>query len=319
MKSLIIIGVIALVALIVLSQALYVVDITEQVLVTRFGDPIDVRQTPGLYVKAPFIDTALTFNKRVLRIDAPPVSMPDKDKQNLTIDSYARYRIIDSLKFFKTLQTENTAASRIGDIVTSSLRDEIAGRPRTEIIGAEPIVDPVTGEQITGEEGRRLIESTESRTELLDNVLANVQVRVEEGDFGIEIIDVRLKRADFSDRVQETIFNRMRAERNKIATRLRSEGDEQDLRIRAAANKDREIILAKADQTSNEVRGRGEAEAIRILADALNRDPEFFAFRRSLEAYQKFLNQQTTVILSSDADIFRFLQEPPGQLSSAKD
>ena len=319
MRSLVIIGAVALVALIVLSQALYVVDIKEQVLVTRFGAVKAVRQQPGLYVKAPFIDTALRFDKRVLRIDAPPVSMPDEDKQNLTIDSYARYRITDSLKFFQTLTTENTAASRIGNIVTSSLRDEIGRRSRTEIIGAEPILDPISGEQMTGEEGRRLIESTESRTELLDIVLEKVQEKVEEGDFGIEIIDVRLKRADFSDRVQETIFNRMRAERNKIATRLRSEGDEQDLRIRAEANKNREIILAKAEQTSNEVRGRGEAEAIAILADALNRDPEFFAFRRSLEAYQKFLNQQTTVILSSDADIFRFLQEPPGQISSAKD
>jgi len=316
MKTLAVIGGLAIVALIVLGQSLYIVDITEQVLVTRFGDPQAVKRTPGLYLKAPFIDTALRFNKRVLRIDAPPVSMPDKDKQNLTIDSYARYQIIDPLKFFKTLQTENTAASRIGDIVTSSLRDEIAGRPRTEIIGAKPILDPISGEQLTGEEGRRLIESTESRTELLDNVLTKVQVRVEEGDFGIKIIDVRLKRADFSDRVQETIFQRMRAERNKIATRLRSEGDEQDLRIRAEANKNREIILAKAEQTGNEVRGQGEAEAIRILADALNRDPEFFAFRRSLEAYQKFLNQRTTVILSSDADIFKFLQSPPGQIDS---
>lgn len=317
MRNLVIIGVVALVALIVLLQALYVVDIKEQVLITRFGDPQTVSKEPGLYLKAPFIDTALSFDKRVLRIDAPPVSMPDEDKQNLTIDSYARYRITDPLKFFQTLIAEDTAASRIGNIVTSSLRDEIARRPRTEIIGAEPILDENL-EQMTGEEGRRLIESTESRTELLDNVLANVQRRVEEGDFGIEIIDVRLKRADFSDRVQETIFNRMRAERNKIATRLRSEGDEQDLRIRAEANKEREIILAEAEQTSNEVRGLGEAEAIRILADALNRDPEFFAFRRSLESYQKFLNQQTTVILSSDADIFRFLQEPPGQINSGK-
>jgi len=127
-----------------------------------------------------------------------------------------------------------------------------------------------------------------------------------------------MKRADFSDRVQDAIYNRMRAERNRIATRFRSEGEEEDLKIRAQANKQREIILAEAERTGNEVRGRGEAEAIRILADALNQDPEFFAFRRSLESYQKFLNQRTTVILSSDADLFKFLQEPPGQQGSAK-
>ena len=314
MRNLAIIGVVVVVALIILSQSLYVVDVTEQVLVTRFGDPRTVSKDPGLYLKAPFADTALRFDKRVLRIDAQPVSMPDIDKQNLTIDSYARYQIVDPLKFFKTLQNENTAATRIGDVVTSSLRDEIALRQRTEIIGAKPLLDPISGEQLTDEEGLPRIESTESRTELLDIVFDAVQKRVEEGDFGIQVIDVRLKRADFSDRVQETIFNRMRAERNKIATRLRSEGDEQDLRIRAEANKNREIILAEAEQESNEIRGRGEAEAISILADALNRDPEFFAFRRTLEAYPKFMNPQTTVVLSSEADIFKYLQEPPGQL-----
>jgi membrane protease subunit HflC len=319
MRNLAIIGVVAVVALIVISQSLFVVDVTEQVLVTRFGDPRTVATDPGLYLKAPVADTVLRFDRRVLRIDAQPVSMPDIDKQNLTIDSYARYKIVDPLKFFKTLQNENTAATRIGDVVTSSLRDEIAVRQRTEIIGAKPLVDPVTGEQLTDEEGLPLIEATESRTELLEIVFDAVQKRVEEGEFGIQIIDVRLKRADFSDRVQETIFNRMRAERNKIATRLRSEGDEQDLRIRAEANKNREIILAAAEQESNEIRGRGEAEAIGILADALNRDPEFFAFRRTLEAYPKFLNQQTTVVLSSDADIFKYLQEPPGQLGLARE
>ncbi len=319
MRNLVILGIVVIVALIVLSQALYVVDVTEQVLVTRFGDPRTVATAPGLYLKAPVADTVLRFDRRVLRIDAQPVSMPDIDKQNLTIDSYARYKIVDPLKFFKTLQNENTAATRIGDVVTSSLRDEIAVRQRTEIIGAKPLVDPVTGEQLTDEEGLPLIEATESRTELLEIVFDAVQKRVEEGEFGIQIIDVRLKRADFSDRVQETIFNRMRAERNKIATRLRSEGDEQDLRIRAEANKNREIILAAAEQESNEIRGLGEAQAIGILADALNRDPEFFAFRRTLEAYPKFLNQQTTVILSSDADIFKYLQEPPGQLDLARE
>ena len=128
--------------------------------------------------------------------------------------------------------------------------------------------------------------------------------------FGIDIVDVRIKRADFPDSVTPTIFTRMRAERNRIATKFRSEGDEEDLKIRADANKRREIILAEADKKGNQIRGEGEAEAIRILAEALEQDPEFFAFRRSLEAYRKFLSQQTTVILSSEADIFKFLQGP---------
>lgn len=316
MKILVVLGGLALVALIVVAQSLYVVDVTEQVLITRFGDPQTVTTTPGIYLKAPFVDTALSFDKRVLRIDAPAVSMPDIDKQNMTIDSYARYRIVDPLQFFKTLQTENTARTRLGDIVTSSLRDEIARSSRTQIIGAERVLD-ANGVPVIDEDGLPIIEASESRSELLENVFEASKARVKEGQFGVEMIDVRMKRADFSDRVQDAIYNRMRAERNRIATRFRSEGEEEDLKIRAQANKQREIILAEAERTGNEVRGRGEAEAIRILADALNQDPEFFAFRRSLESYQKFLNQRTTVILSSDADLFKFLQEPPGQQGSA--
>ena len=317
MKILVVLGGLALVALIVISQSLYVVDVTEQVIITRFGNPQNVRSNPGLYLKAPFVDTVLRFDKRVLRIDAPAVSMPDIEKQNMTIDSYARYRIVDPLQFFKTLQTENTARTRLGDIVTSSLRDEIARSSRTEIIGAERVLDE-NDVPVIDDDGLPIIEPSESRTELLENVFEATEKRVKEGKFGVEIIDVRMKRADFSDRVQDSIYNRMRAERNRIATRFRSEGEEEDLKIRAQANKERAIILAEAERTGSEVRGRGEAEAIRILADALNRDPEFFAFRRSLESYQKFLNQRTTVILSSEADVFKFLQEPPGQTSSTK-
>ncbi len=317
MKILVVLGGLALVALIVISQSLYVVDVTEQVIITRFGNPQSVTSNPGLYVKAPFVDTVLRFDKRVLRIDAPAVSMPDIEKQNMTIDSYARYRIVDPLQFFKTLQTENTARTRLGDIVTSSLRDEIARSSRTQIIGAERVLDE-NDVPVIDEDGLPIIEPSESRTELLENVFEATKNRVEEGKFGVDIIDVRMKRADFSDRVQDSIYNRMRAERNRIATRFRSEGEEEDLKIRAQANKQREIILAEAERTGSEVRGRGEAEAIRILADALNRDPEFFAFRRSLESYQKFLNQRTTVILSSEADVFKFLQEPPGQTGSTK-
>ena len=315
MRTLVIIGALVIVGLIVLGQSLFVVDVTEQVLVTRFGDPISIIKTPGLKIKAPFVDTALRFDKRVLRIDSPPVSMPDIDKQNLTIDSYARYRIVEPLQFFRTLGNVETARNRLGDIVTSSLRDEIARSTRSQIIGAERVLDE-NGVPVIDEEGLPEIEASESRTTLLENVLDAVSKRTTDNEFGIEMIDVRLKRAEFSDRVQESIFNRMREERNRIATRFRSEGEEEDLKIRAQANKEREIILAVAEQRSNEVRGQGEAQAIGILADALNRDPEFFAFRRSLEAYRKFLNERTTVILSSDAEIFRFLQSPPGQTSS---
>ena len=397
MRTLIIAGIIVIVGIIVLSQSLYVVDETKQVMITRFGQVQDTIDTPGLNIKAPFVDTVVRFDKRLLRIDADPETMRDANKENLSIDSYARYRIVDMVQFRKTLLTEDNAKSRLGDIVNATLRERIALRTRPEIIGARPILDAYDN-PVVDDEGLPLIEGTESRTDLLGEVLAGVRARVDaqvreadftvpepggilegfqvtisepvvnpgdiriiqgpEGDgelgidvevrsfdqasnsltltlgtqagetldagtpfkvqyfiardepFGIEIVDVRIKRADFPDTVTPSIYTRMRAERNRIATKFRAEGDEQDLQIRADADKRRDIILADADKTANEVRGQGEADAIRILAEALEQDPEFFSFRRSLEAYKTFLNQRTTVILSSDADVFQFLQSP---------
>ena len=309
MRALIIFGVIVVIGLIVLRQSLYIVDETQQVLILRFNEVIGTRTTPGLYVKAPFVDTIVTFDKRILRIDAEPASMPDKEKQNLIIDSYARYRIHDPVQFRKTLQTEINARSRLGDIVTSTLRDQVALRNRFEIIGAEPILDD-QGNPVLDQEGLPLVQGVDTRSEILEQVLAGVRERTADQNFGIEIIDVRIKRADFPESVTPSIYTRMRAERNRIATRFRAEGEEEDLKIRAVANRDREVILATAEQESNQIRGQGEAEAISILAEALNQDPDFFAFRRSLQAYRNFLSGQDTIILSSDDQLFEFLGSP---------
>ncbi|CAI8014950.1 Protein HflC [Geodia barretti] len=309
MRPLIIVAILVVIGLIVLRQAFYIVDETEQVIILRFNEVINTHQAPGLYIKAPFVDNVVTFDKRILRIDAPAASMPDKEKQNLIIDSYARYRIVDPVQFRKTLQTEINASSRLGDIVTSTLRDRVALRDRFEIIGSEPIVDE-QGNPVEDDEGLPLFEGRNTRNEILDEVLAGVKQLTQEQDFGIEIIDVRMKRADFPASVTPSIYTRMRAERNRIATRFRAEGEEEDLKIRAVANRNREVILATADQESSEIRGKGEAEAIRILAEALNQDPEFFAFRRSLQAYTAFLGSQDKIVLSSEAEVFKYLINP---------
>lgn len=309
MRALIILGILVVVGVILLRQSLYIVDETQQVIILRFNEVINTRLAPGLYVKAPFVDTVATFDKRILRIDAAPVAMPDKEKQNLIIDSYARYRITDPVQFRKTLQTENNARSRLGDIVTSTLRDRVALRDRFEIIGAEPIIDE-SGNPVEDDEGLPLFEGRDTRTAILNEVLDGVRRRTQEQDFGIEIIDVRIKRADFPESVTPSIYTRMRAERNRIATRFRAEGEEEDLKIRAIANRNREVILAEAEQQSNQIRGAGEAEAIRILAQALNQDPDFFSFRRSLQAYQNFIGEQDTIILSADENLFQFLGTP---------
>ena len=309
MRNLIIIAIVIIVGLVVLRQALYVVDVTEQVIILRFGEVVDTRTSPGLNVKAPFVDTVVRLDKRILRIDAPPVSMPDTNKQNLVIDIYARYRITDPVQFRKTLQSENNARSRLGDIVTSTLRDRVAQREREAIIGAEPLRDE-NGAPVVDEEGVPLVEARETRTEILNEVLNEVRNITVRDQFGIDIIDVRIKRADFPEAVTQSIFTRMRAERNRIAAGFRAEGEEQDRRIRAETDRDRDVIVAEAEREANKRRGEGEAEAISILAEALNRDPELFAFLRSLEAYQRIIRQQDTIILSSDAPLFDYLAGP---------
>ena len=309
MRNLIIIAIVIVVALVLLRQALYVVDVTEQVIILRFGEVVKTKLSPGLDVKVPFVDTVVRLDRRILRIDAPPVSMPDQDKENLVIDIYARYRITDPVQFRKTLQTENNARSRLGDIVTSTLRDRVALRDRTDIIGAKPQLDD-SGAPVIDDEGLPLVEAQETRTQILDEVLAAVRETTQRDNFGIEMIDVRIKRADFPEAVTASIYTRMRAERNRIAAGFRAEGEEEDRKIRAATDRDRDVILARAEQESNRIRGEGEAEAISILADALNRDPELFAFLRSLESYQIILRGQDTIILSSDAPLFDYLAEP---------
>lgn len=309
MKKLVVLIILIVASLIVLRQTLYVVDETEQLIITRFGEVKSVVTNPGLSAKMPFIDLITRFDKRILRIDAPPAALPDKEKQNLIIDSYARYKIVDPVQFRKTLQTENNARSRLGDIVTSTLRDRVALRDRFEIVGAEHTTDE-NGNPIEDSEGLPVVEGRETRSAILAEVLDGVRTRVGEQNFGIEITDVRIKRADFPDSVTSSIFTRMRAERNRIATRFRAEGEEEDLKIRAVANREKEVILAEADQIGNQLRGEGEANAISILANALNKDPDFFAFQRSLEAYQNVLSQQDTIVFSADAPLFQFLGTP---------
>ena len=310
MTKLVIAGIAILIAVIALFTALYVVDETEQVVVTRFGDVRAIQTTPGLYLKAPFgVDRVVSFDRRVLRIDAPPDRFLDKDINILEIDVYARYRITNPRNFLITLRTQENGSQVIGQRINASLRAEVAERSREEIIGGDVELD-ADSNPITDVEGNSLVRPTNTRTEILEQVLASVQndLAKETPTFGVEMIDVRIKRADFPGEVAGRIFERMRSDREKIARRLRAEGEEEARSRRAAADREVEIILAEAERDSNRLRGEGEGEAISILSDALNQDPDFFTFRRSLEAYQQFLSTQSTMILSSDSELFRFLQ-----------
>ena len=315
MGKLVIAGIVVLVVIITLYTALYVVDETEQAVVTRFGDVRAIQTSPGLYIKAPFgVDRVITYDRRVLRIDTPPAPFIDKDLNILDIDVYARYKITDPRSFLENLTTQEQAATVLGQRINNALRAEVAQRSREEIIGGDVDLDDA-GNPITDEEGNSLVVPTNTRTEILDKVLAVVKQDLDPG-FGVEMIDIRIKRADFPTAVAGRIFERMRSDREKIARRLRAEGEEEARSRRAAADREVEIIIAGADRDAARLRGEGEGEAISILADALNEDPEFYSFRRSLDAYRQFLSTQSTMVLTSDSDLFEFLQSAGGNGSA---
>ena len=277
---------VAVIGAIVIPQTFYIVDETQLAIVTRFGEPRVSITSPGLYVKTPFVDTVRYFEKRILIFDAPPDSLLTEDKKRLLIDVYARARITDPLLFFRTVNTEAQATSRAIDIISSELRREIALDTQTEVI-------------------------QETREEIMNRVRDSVRPKLRE--FGIETIDVRIKRADFPDTIAESVYARMQAERKRIADRERAEGAERDAEVRANVDRQAAIIRAEAERDAQIIRGDGEAEAVRIFAESLGQDPEFYAFQRSLQAYKNFLPQSgTTVVLPADSSLFQFLQTPRG-------
>jgi len=308
-KALIAIIIILGVALGGLSQALYTVDETQYAVVTRFGQIQRVVITPGLQFKAPIVEQVQRFDNRLLRIDVRTEPMPDAEQQFLEIDAYVRYKITDPRRFLLRLRDEFTAQNRIGNIVISEIRRVVAGSDRTDIIGG--MVATTTDGSVTVE-AKKTTTEVDSREALTRTVIegANAAVNSPENDFGVIVVDVRIKAADFPTTVEETVFIRMRTERDVQGQRLRAEGAEENLTITADVDRQVTIIRAEAEKTSNQLRGEGEAQAIAIFADALEEDPEFYSFQRSLEAYKKFLVENTTVVLSSEDDLFRYLTGP---------
>ena len=254
-------------------QTFFKVDETETAIVTRFGEIIgSSKMSPGLYMKTPFIDSVTYFDKRLLVFDAPPDSLLTKDKKNLEIDVYARGKITDPKVFYATLRTEVSGYNRVVDIVSSELRREIANDEQSEIISI-------------------------SREAIMNRVRDAVAPKLQE--FGIKLIDVRIKRADFPDAVADSVHKRMIAERERIANRERAEGAEYDLERRANADRTAIEIRTAAQRDAEIIKGCAEADSIKIYAGALEEDPEFYSFQRSLEAYKEYLASNTTIIGSS--------------------
>ncbi len=264
------------------ASPFYIVDVTQTAIVVQLGKPVRNVTEPGLYAKLPFIQEVTYFDKRLLDYDSEAQDVITQDKKTLLLDNFAKWRITDPLKVYQNFQSERGARQRLHDIIYSELRVELGRHDLLEIVST-------------------------ARAELMKVVTQRANDKAVA--YGIEIQDVRIKRADLPQENEKTVFQRMQAEREQQAKQYRAEGAEEAQKIRSEAEKDREIILAEAYRQAEELRGAGDAKAFRIYAEAYRQDPKFFEFVRSMEAYKKTFNDRSTLVLSPDSEFFRYLKQ----------
>ena len=269
----------------IISSSLFVVNETQQALVVQFGEPKRTVSEPGLKFKYPFIQDVIFFEKRVLSF------IPDegeeailKDQKRLKVDTYARFKIINPLRFYQSVRNEVEARKQLDTIVDSALREELGLRGLKEIL-------------------------SEQRNMITKNI--RDQVNIKARTLGMEIIDVQIRRADYPEVTSQAIYARMISERERIAREFRATGEEEAQKIRATAEKQRVVTVAEGARKSQEIRGSGDAQAIRIYAEAFGQDADFFSFYRSMEAYKKSFGQDDTMVINPTGDFFKYFELPP--------
>ena len=294
--------------LVVLSSATYQVHETNQVIITQFGNPIgDAVTEPGLHFKMPFIQKTNYFEKRFLEWDGSPNQVPTKDKRFIWVDTYARWRIVDPLRFFQRLRDERGAQSRLDDILDGETRNSVARWDLIELVRSNNRnPDDVL---VESEEEAAILEGIEmGRGNIAAEILERSATRT--ADFGIELLDLRLKRINYVEEVQQDVFARMIAERQRIAEEFRSEGQGEAARI--AGERDLELlrIQSEAYRASEELRGVADGAATAVYGDAYNADPDFYAFTKSMETYEATMDSTTMFILGTDNELLRYLEQP---------
>jgi len=299
----------AVIGLIVLADSAFIVDETEQVVITQFGRPVgDAKTTPGLKFKAPFIQKARFFDKRYLEWDGDPNQVPTKQKKFIFIDTYARWQITDPLQFYKRLTNERGAQSRLDDLLDGESRDKVAGNVLKELV----------------RNTNRQAVQTGKISKLIDDSLANISVGREQiqnaivreanktaKDLGIEILDFRFKRINYVEDVRKRVYERMRSERFRIADKFRSEGQGEASRINGKKERELNQIQSEAFKEAEKIRGKADAQAADIYAKAYNRNSqsrELYQFTKTMETYRKTFDTSTTVILSEKSDLYKYLK-----------
>jgi membrane protease subunit HflC len=280
-NKLLVLALVAVVAAFVGLDTFYTVDQTQTAIVLELGKPVSGAIGPGLHFKKPLIQNVLRFDARILEYDSQPAEILTKDKKTMLVDNFTKWKIVDPLQFYRTVQTIAGAQARLDDIIYSEMR---------VVLGQYLLIEVVN----------------QKRAEIMAQVSRESTDIIRE--YGIEVVDVRIKRTDLPPENERAIFGRMRAERERQAKQYRSEGQEESAKVRSDAERERTVILADAEREASVLRGQGDAEATKIFAQSLEQGPEFFAFQRTLEAYEKSFQNNTTFVLTPQSEFFRYLR-----------
>ena len=300
---------VVVVAALGLFASAYVVDETEQVVVTQFGKVIgSPRTAPGLYFRIPFIQNTNYFPKNLLLWDGDPGQIPTREKTYIWVDAFARWKIIDPIKFFQTVNNTVSAQGRLDDIIDPAIRNFITSYRLIETVRTSNRKLDTIEEGVDEPDKQHLLAFNIStgRSKIMDGVLKQAQPKLNQ--FGIELVDVKIKRLNYVEQVRKSVYDRMIAERNQIAQKFRSEGEGEARKILGEKERDLKRITSEAYRTAQEIKGKAEAEATQIYADAYGRDPEFFSFMKTMEIYDETMDKESSLILSTDSDFFKYFK-----------
>ncbi len=308
-KKTIVLGVVAIAALILIAGSYFVVDETEQAIILQFGKPVGQPiKTAGLHFKAPFIQSVVRFEKRVLEWDGDENQIPTSDKKYIWVDTFGRWRIVDPLKYYQAVRGDERAAqSRLDDIIDSATRNYISENLLIEAVRNSNRELKTTVEEEGGFEVEGIDQKIgKGRDQITKLILQKAAQAMPE--FGIELLDVRIKRINYIEDVRQKVYERMISERKRIAEKSRSEGQGRKAEIEGEREKEFQIITSEAYRRAQEIKGKADAEATRIYAEAMGRDPDFYSFIQTLESYKSTFNNNTTLILNTDSEFLKYLK-----------
>ncbi len=294
--------------IVVLALALnsfFIINEAQQAIVTQFGKPVGGVRYAGLHLKIPFIQKVHTFSNRILNWDADPNQIPTSDKKYIWVDTTARWRIREPLVFFTTVATEQNARSRLNDIINSVVRDQISAHRLVDVVRSVDYTGELSITEQTFEQNADDESTSIGRNKIMDFVLEKARLNTPE--YGIELIDVKIKRINYVDQVRQSVYERMISERKKVAAEYRSEGEGEKADILGQMRKELKLIESEAYQKAVQIKGEGDAKAAAIYAEAYNQDPEFYRFVRTLESYLKTIGKNNRAILSTNSEYFRLL------------